>query len=137
MFMKRHLKILLFLTAAVLFTSSCEKDPGVGGNSTITGKIYVREYNKDFTELEAEYYAADEDIFIIYGSGTVPDDDLKTGPGGDFAFQYLRPGKYILYAYSADSAGTSASGTIPVYREVEITEKKQTVDAGTIIILKN
>ena len=135
--MKRQLKILFFLILSTLVISSCEKDPGEGGNSTITGKIYVREYNNDFSELQAEYYAADEDVYLIYGEGTVPDDDMKTGPGGDFSFQYLRPGKYILYAYSADSSGSSASGTIPVFVEVEITEKKQTVDAGTIIILKN
>jgi hypothetical protein len=117
--------------------SSCEKDPGEGGNSAISGKVYIREYNKSFTTLIAEYYAPDEDIYIIYGDGTASDDDLKTGPNGDFIFRYLRPGKYTLYAYSADSAGTSASGTIPVYVQVEITEKKQTIDAGTIIILKN
>ena len=135
--MKRYLQVVLSIILPVVFFISCEKEPGEGGNSTITGKIYVREYNKDFSELKAEYYGADEDIYIIYGDGTVPDDDLKTGPDGDFSFQYLRPGTYTLYAYSADSTGLSASGTVPVYLTVEITEKKQTVDAGTIVILKN
>jgi hypothetical protein len=135
--MQKQLRILLFLSILAFLFSSCEKDPGKGGNSSITGKIYVREYNKSFTELDAEYYAPDEDIYIIYDDGDVPDDDMKTGPDGEFTFKYLRPGKYRLYAYSADSAGVSESGTIPVYVEVEITKKKQTVDAGTIIILKN
>jgi hypothetical protein len=135
--MNHFLKSSLILSLLALIFFSCEKDPGEGGNSTITGKIYVREYNKDFTELKAEYYAPDEDIFIIYGTGTVANNDMKTGPDGDYMFQYLRPGTYMLYAYSADSAGTSQSGMIPIYREVEITEKNQTIDAGTIIILKN
>jgi hypothetical protein len=135
--MRRKLKWSFYGLLLFFITVSCEKDPGEGGNSSITGKIYVREYNKSFTTLNAEYYAPDEDIYIVYGDGTVSDDDMKTGPDGDFVFRYLRPGKYRLYAYSADSAGISESGTIPVYREVEITRKHQTVDAGTIIILKN
>jgi hypothetical protein len=135
--MYKNLKSALLLLLLAFVYQSCEKDPGEGGNSSISGKIYVREYNKTFTTLNAEYYAPDEDIYIIYGDGTVPDDDMKTGPDGEFTFKYLRPGKYRLYAYSADSAGTSGSGTIPIYVEVEITKNKQTVEAGTIIILKN
>jgi len=135
--MRKTLKFSLFSLILVFLASSCEKDPGEGGNSSISGKVYVREYNKSFTTLDAEYFAPDEDIYIIYGDGTSSNDDLKTGPNGDFIFRYLRPGKYTLYAYSADSAGTSASGMIPVYVDVEITEKNQTIDAGTIIILKN
>ena len=135
--MRVTLKLSFYSLMFVFLASSCEKDPGEGGNSAITGKVYIREYNKSFTTLVAEYYAPDEDIYIIYGDGTASDDNLKTGPNGDFIFRYLRPGKYTLYAYSADSAGTSASGMIPVYVDVEITKKKQTIDTGTIIILKN
>ena len=135
--MRKTLKLSFFSMIFVFLASSCEKDPGEGGNSAISGKVYIREYNKSFTTLVAEYFAPDEDIYIIYGDGTASNDDLKTGPNGDFIFRYLRPGKYKLYAYSADSAGISASGTIPVYMDVEITKNKQTIDAGTIIILKN
>ncbi len=135
--MKRRLKLAALVVLLLAMVPACEKDPGEGGNSTIIGKVYVREYNKTFTALSAEYFAPDEDIYIIYGDGTSDDDRLRTGPDGDFTFRYLRVGKYKLYAYSADSAGISASGKIPVYREVEITKKNQTVDAGTIIILKN
>jgi hypothetical protein len=135
--MLKTLKLSFFCLISVFLASSCEKDPGEGGNSAISGKVYIREYNKSFTTLVGEYFAPDEDIYIIYGDGTASNDDLKTGPNGDFIFRYLRPGKYKLYAYSADSAGTSASGTIPVYKNVEITKNKQTIDAGIIIILKN
>ena len=135
--MQKILNLIFFGIVLISIISSCKKDPGEGGNSAISGKVYIREYNKSFTTLVAEYYAPDEDIYIIYGDGTSSDDHLKTGPNGDFIFRYLRPGKYTLYAYSADSAGTSASGTVPVYMNVEITKKNQTIDAGTIIILKN
>jgi hypothetical protein len=135
--MHKMLRITVILLTLALIFPSCKKEPGEGGNSSISGKIYVREYNKTFTELQAEYYAPDERIYIIYGEGDVPDNDMKTGPDGEFTFKYLRPGKYRLYAYSADSAGVSPSGTLPVYVDVEITKKQQSVDAGTILILKN
>lgn len=125
------------LLSGMLFLSSCEKDPGEGGNSSITGKVYVREYDEYFMFLLSEYYANDEDVFIIYGDGATPDDRIRTGPDGDFEFPYLRPGKYRIYAYSDDSTFTVPSGEKAVYRDIEITRKKETVDIGTIIILKH
>jgi hypothetical protein len=49
---------------------------------------------------------------------------------------YLRPGKYTLYCYSKDTTGSSTvdPNKMVVLKEVEITEKKSTVDAGTFQI---
>lgn len=138
-----HLKkihpILLILLNLSLLTlcSSCSKEPGEGGSSKITGKVSIRFYNSNFSYLLDEYWAADEDLYIIYGNGVTYNERIRTGPNGDFVFNYLRPGKYRIYAYSADSTMTSPSGKIAVYRDVEITKNKQAVDAGTIAILKN
>jgi hypothetical protein len=136
---KQISKILLAccLCFGLIIASSCSKEPGDGGSSKITGKVYVREYDPYFTFLITEYFASDEDIYIIYGDGVTNDDRIKTGPDGDFEFPYLRPGKYRLYVYSADSTMASQSGDIAVYRDAEITKNKQTVDVGTIVILKN
>jgi hypothetical protein len=120
-----------------IIAASCSKEPGDGGSSKITGKVYIREYNPNFTFLIAEYWAADMDVYIIYGDGVTSNDRLRTGPDGDFEFPYLRPGKYRIYVYSADSTMTSPSGNIAVYRDAEITKNKQSVDAGTIVVLKN
>lgn len=125
------------LCLGLLIVSSCSKEPGEGGSSKIIGKVYVREYDPYFTFLITEYYANDEDIFIIYGDGLTPDERIRTGPDGDFEFPYLRPGKYRIYVYSADSTMVSQSGDIAVYRDAEITKNKQTVDVGTIVILNN
>ena len=137
---KKYITLLLVFCGIASFTalmSSCDKEPGEGGNSTITGKVYVRDYDPYFLFLETEYYASDEEVFLIYGDGITPNDRIWTGPNGDFEFPYLRPGKYQVYVYSDDSTMTSPSGTVPVYRQVEITEKKQTIDIGTIVITKN
>lgn len=135
-------QLLFFFSTVVLLSAittitSCEKEAGEGGNSTITGKVYARDYDEYFMFLEAEYYAHDEDVFIIYGDGTTPDDRIRTGPDGDFKFPYLRPGKYRIYVYSDDSTFTMPSGETAIYREVEITKNKEKVDVGTMIILKH
>ncbi len=133
----RMLVAVLLIIAGTSITTSCKKEPGEGGSSKITGKVYTREYNPDFTYLLGEYWAADVDVFIIYGDGITYNDRVRTGPGGDFEFPYLRPGKYRLYVYSADSTLTAPSGTVAIFRDMEISKNRQTVDAGTIVVLDN
>jgi hypothetical protein len=132
-----YLFCVVILTVFLLTAVSCTKDPGEGGTSKITGKVYIREYNADFTYLIGQYWGSDADVYIIYGDGVTPSDRIRSGPDGDFEFPYLRKGKYRIYVYSADSTMASPSGTIVVYRDIEVTKNKQTVDAGTITALKN
>jgi hypothetical protein len=131
------LHCVVILMAFLLPAVSCTKDPGEGGTSKIMGKVYIREYNADFTYLIGQYWGSDADVYIIYGDGVTPSNRIRSGPDGDFEFPYLRKGKYRIYVYSADSTMTSPSGTIAVYRDIEITKNKQTLDAGTITTLKN
>ena len=51
--------------------------------------------------------AADEDVYIVYGDNTSPDDRVFTNPDGEFAFNWLRSGDYTIYVYSEDTANTS------------------------------
>ena len=103
MLQKKYRYYTFFLFIA--FTA-CEKPAGEGGTSTITGKIYAREYNSNYTLLTAEYYAAKEDVYIIYGDDSIYSDDFKTNYDGSYEFKYLRKGKYTLFAYSDDSTFT-------------------------------
>lgn len=138
--MKRSRGFLLlmsFLAFLTLSVSSCTKEPGEGGTSKIIGKVYVREYSPAFTYLLGEYWAADEEVFLIYGDGVTYDERIWTGPDGDFEFPYLRKGKYQIYIYSDDSTMTAPSGTVAVFRDVEITKNGETVDVGTINIVKH
>jgi hypothetical protein len=133
--MKRHFTYFLLLGVLVCFTS-CKKEAGYGGNSTIFGKIIAHNYNAEFTQLKGIYVAADEDVFIVYGDDRSFSERLRTNYDGVYEFKYLRPGNYTIYAYSKDSTLTLPSGIITVIRKVEITEKKQTVEADDIIIFK-
>jgi hypothetical protein len=61
-------KGLIFSTLVVLLlVSSCAKDAGEGGTSSIKGKVWGKYYNKTFTSLIGETYAPDKDVYIIYG----------------------------------------------------------------------
>jgi hypothetical protein len=128
--MKKYL-LLAFLPLIVL--TSCEKEAGEGGNSSIKGYVHVTDYDAFLINIQGEYPGADEEVYIIYGNDISYGERIRTGPDGVFEFKYLREGDYKVYVYSAD---TSLSGKIAVLKSVSISGKKQTVDAGTFGIKK-
>ncbi|MCK4663350.1 MAG: hypothetical protein KAT68_10825 [Bacteroidales bacterium] len=135
--MKLHNTIYLFgLIVFLSLTQSCTKEEGEGGTSSITGKVYVINYNSEFTEINSEYYAQEEDVYIIYGDDDVYSERFKTHYDGTYRFQYLRQGNYKIFAYSKDSTENSESGYIPVVINVEITDNYQEIKVQDIIILK-
>lgn len=125
----------IFALAAIVFTS-CKKNPGVGGDASIKGNIHVKHYNTTFTQYISEYPGSDIYVYIIYGDNSGYGTRQKTIYNGDFEFKYLFPGKYTVYTYSLDSTLTTPNknNMIPVVKEVEITDKKQELDLGTIEI---
>lgn len=128
--------ILLVFTGLMFFgLFSCTKEEGEGGTSIITGKVYVRDYNANFTILESEYYGPEIDVYIVYGTDYVYSDRFRTHYDGTYRFQYLRKGEYTIFAYSKDSTGNSPSGLIPVEKRVKITSNNQEVEVEDIIII--
>lgn len=116
---------------------ACKKGPGEGGTSSIKGYVHVKDYDAFFTTVQFEYDGADEDVYIIYGDDISYGDHIKSGYDGKFEFKYLREGKYRVYVYSADTLQTDSIDKLTVIKDVEITAKKQTVDAGTFEIKTN
>jgi hypothetical protein len=133
--MKTSVQLLL---CSLLFLTACEKGPGEGGNSSIKGSVWVRNYNSSFTVLNGEYPGAGEDVYIIYGDEIANGDKIETNHEGNYEFKYLRPGKYKIYVYSQDSAavvnGNANAPDKAIVQEVEITDRKQTVEAPLITI---
>lgn len=132
------IKIASIALVVILF-SACEKDAGEGGNSSIYGKVWVKDCNATFTLILNSYYGRDEDVFIVYGENKSYGDKVSTNFDGTFEFKYLRPGKYTVYAYSKDSAGyvetlNPALPLLPVVKKLEITDDNQEINAGTIEI---
>ena len=126
--------LLIVLFTVLVF--SCSKEPGEGGNSTLYGTITAYNYNAEFTNLKGIYPAADEDVYLIYGNDLSYSQRIRTNYNGVYEFKYLRPGDYTIYAYSKDSTLTLVSGIYPVILNVEITEKKQTVEAPDMKIFR-
>jgi hypothetical protein len=116
--------------------TGCKKEEGVGGTNSITGKVLVREYNSNFTVKTDQYYATDEDVYIVYGDETVYGDKVSTNYDGTFLFEYLREGNYKVFTYSKDSAGYPTKHMIPVIKNVSLSGRNKTVSAGTLVILK-
>jgi len=133
--MKKHPYLIIAGILLFTFASSCKKEAGEGGNSSIYGKIYVKDYNGTYTVLQEEYYGPDIDVYIIYGDDKTYSERIRTCYDGTYEFPYLRPGKYHVYAYSEDST-LQTNADIPVIRDVEITEKHQNVEVPLITIYK-
>ncbi len=134
----------LLLIAFVVLIASCKKPAGEGGRATIKGKVWAENYNtlnlpSSSYILKGEFPAADEDVYIIYGNEISYGNKVKSGPDGIFEFKYLRPGNYKIYVPSKDTTRASyfyGSGIKTVDISLTISNKKETVDAGTLVIYK-
>lgn len=124
-----------FLLVLTTIIYSCTKPAGEGGTSKIKGKIYIRDYNSNFTILNASYYAIEERVYIIYGDETFYGDDIRTSYDGSYEFNHLRQGTYRIFAYSKDSTLSTPGEFFPVIDTVEITEEYQTIELPTMILL--
>lgn len=131
------MKLLLSIFSVVLLSltfSSCTKIEGPGGSSVIIGKVHAQVFD-GAGNLLTEYDIPKEDVYLIYGSeSTTFDDDVETSHDGSFRFDYLEEGNYQLFVY--EKCSTCPSGKNVLLMDVEITEKKSTVDVGTITIRK-
>ncbi|MFN0201911.1 MAG: hypothetical protein ACKVTZ_10340 [Bacteroidia bacterium] len=138
--MKLQIGIITFCLG-VFMLLGCRKEPGVGGNASIKGRIFVEKYNKTFTVLLQKYYVAEQDVYIVYGDQYGYSDRVKTDYDGRFAFDYLYPGDYTVYVMSKDSTfatgDTIGSGEVPVKKELTLKQNKEAVDLGEITILEN
>jgi hypothetical protein len=130
--MNRFIGYFLLINACV-YLSSCAKDEGVGGTSTIIGKVYVKDYSS-VGNLLAEYYGQEERVYIIYGDETTYHDEFRTSYDGSYKFQYLNKGIYQIFCYSR--CDTCESGQDVVIKKVEITSNNSTLELEDIVINK-
>ncbi|MCB9232367.1 MAG: carboxypeptidase regulatory-like domain-containing protein [Bacteroidia bacterium] len=132
--MKRLISILLGLSW-LLF--ACNQEPGIGGSSTIIGKIFLEVYNSDFSLLKDSYYLPDEYVYIIDGDNVTYRERVKTNFDGTFEFPNLKKGHYTIFAYSMDSTRTLPGYNLAVIREVDIDGNRQLVDLGDLTLQNN
>lgn len=130
------MRSLIVLAILALMFSSCRKEAGEGGSASITGKVWVLDYNSEYTEINSRYYGVKEDVYLVYGDDVVYSRSYETSYDGSYRFQYLRKGKYKVFAYSEDTTGTVPGGVFAVIRELEITEKNQNIVLDDLVIVK-
>ena len=128
-----------FIILAVFIFSSCKKEAGDGGNSSIKGKIsrQIRVVLNNPSTAIGTFPAADEDVYIIYGDHVSPDDRVQTNYDGEYEFLYLRPGKYKVYTFSMDTNSVAVPWDeehMTVLQELEITDGNQRLDAADMTI---
>jgi hypothetical protein len=132
------MKNILFVIFIISLLSSCKKEAGEGGLASIKGKVQtdLRLVPSNPVTFQYSRPGVDEEVYIIYGDNTGPDDRVWTNYKGEFEFRNLRPGDYKIYAYSRDTTGSAQVNMqrMPVVREVKIEDRKGEVDAGTITI---
>lgn len=127
-------RIIVILIGVLFSNTSCKKVEGEGGTSSISGRIYVEEYDA-FGTIVQEYYAPDERVFIMYGvEDDIYDDDFRTSFEGSFQFEFLTKGTYRIFVY--EDCPTCPSGEAPVIKEVTITENKSNLVLPDIVIRK-
>lgn len=129
-----RISFLFLFVAFSISVISCSKEPGPGGQASITGKLFVQNYSGNCTSLDAEFYGVDEDIYIIYGDDPSYSDNVNTGPGGVYWFPNLRKGKYTIYAIS-ESCIPNAGDTI-VSMQVEIKDRKETIEVPDLVVIR-
>lgn len=127
----------LLVSLSVFGFISCEKAEGPGGTSTLAGKVWVKNYDSNFEAVNTEYWAEDEDVFLMYGNDTIYSDKTSTNFDGSYWFQYLNEGTYTVFVYSDDSSRVdrSPSGRIPIKETITISKKGSDVIVPTITIL--
>lgn len=139
-FMKKSVIKIILIIVLVTNLWSCAKEPGIGGEATISGKVYAKHYNSTFTVLLSEYYVPDTYVYLVFGDDVNYGTRLKTNYDGEFEFNYLYEGEYTIYTYSIDSAAIVNFAVDPpetaILEKVNIDSKNANIDIGDLIIYK-
>ena len=136
--MKNSIYILFFL----LLVCSCEKEAGEGGSSSIVGSVYKIStyYNVLTQQNDTVYYQLDsgEDIYIIYSDNENDfyDDNIETNWNGQYRFDYLRKGDYIVFIYADSTDNLNVSYDYPIFHHVTIEENNATYNLPDFVIEK-
>ena len=129
-------RVIFAIGVLCIFFYGCEKEPGIGGKATIQGEVTVLDYDNTFQTLNSTYPGADRWVYIVYGDNATFNDKVKTSYEGIYEFKFLYEGDYTIYTYSKDSTLQDPSGQIAVIKQLEITDKKQTVEVPELTVFQ-
>jgi len=125
--------VFALMLGVLTFVSGCSLGPGEGGRSSISGKVFLEEYNSS-NVLVNSFYITEERVYIIYGDDSIYGDEYRTSYDGSYRFDFLRKGNYKVFAYS--ECISCPDFTEAIFSEVEITENGENVVLEDIVIKK-
>jgi len=114
----------LNLFIVCLSLTSCSKEPGEGGSSSISGKVFGYDINTAGVITDSAY-AGDYRVYISYGDAGTADNDIRTSYTGDYSFKGLQKGKYCVYVFS--QCDTCVFNQNYLTQVVEITKNNQEI----------
>jgi len=133
---------IFILVVIVLFFSSCEKEPGEGGTSSIIGSVYkISTYFNVLTqEVDTVFYQLDsgEDVYVIYSDNESDfyNDKIETNWNGQYRFEYLRKGDYTIFVYADSTDILNISYDYPVFQHISVEANNSTYTLSDFIINK-
>jgi len=133
---------IFILVVIVLFFSSCEKEPGEGGTSSIIGSVYkISTYFNALTqEVDTVFYQLDsgEDVYVIYSDNESDfyNDKIETNWNGQYRFDYLRKGDYTIFVYADSTDILNISYDYPVFQHISVEANNSTYTLSDFIINK-
>ena len=120
--------------------SSCEKQAGEGGTSSIEGKVYkLSTFQNATTGLtDTLYFQLDskKDVYIIYSAdeSAIYDDNFETDFNGRYRFDYLRKGDYTIYTYADSTDALGVEYDYPLFRHIKISANNTIYNSSDFII---
>ena len=133
---------IFILVVIVLFFSSCEKEPGEGGTSSIIGSVYkISTYFNVLTqEVDTVFYQLDsgEDVYVIYSDNESDfyNDKIETNWNGQYRFDYLRKGDYTIFVYADSTDILNISYDYPVFQHISVEANNSTYTLSDFVINK-
>ena len=134
-------RFCIFLVITFFFTS-CEKEPGEGGTSSIIGSVYkLSTYTNALTqEIDTIFYQLDsgEDIYIIYSNNESDfyDDKIESNWNGQYRFDFLRKGDYTLFVYADSVDALNISYDYPIFKHISIEANNASYTLSDFVINK-
>jgi hypothetical protein len=133
----------IFILLIIIFTfSSCEKEAGEGGTSSIIGSVYKIStyYNVMTQEVDTISYQLDsgKDMYIIYSDNESDfyDDKIETSWNGQYRFDFLRKGDYIIFTYADSTDALNISYDYPIFKHIKIEANNSTYTLSDFVINK-
>jgi hypothetical protein len=100
------MKQLLYLFLGLFLLTSCNKDEGLGGSSSLEGYVYSVVHQDDSFVFQTDTFPAlGKKVYITFGDESNVGDDTDAGLDGYYRFDYLRAGNYSVYALSESVDG--------------------------------